>query len=79
VATSPDIGYAATLDDPAQGDGDTSGLGLVGFAILPHLDHPTMGEAVTKCYAEWDGDMIAYGLKDENIILIEGSNRIRML
>jgi dipeptidase E len=51
VAATPDIGYAASLDDRAQGDGDDAGLGFVGFAILPHLGHPTMGDAVMDCYS----------------------------
>lgn len=75
VAATPDIGYAASLDDPRQGDGDDTGLGLVGFAILPHLGHPSMGDAVLDCYSRWDDqdhDFPAFALTDDQVILIEG-------
>jgi Peptidase E len=78
VAATPDISYAAAIDDPGKGDGTEEGLGLVGFAILPHIDHPEMGEAAMACFTEWDHDLPVYGLRDENVILIEG-RRIRML
>jgi dipeptidase E len=81
VAATPDIGYAASLDDRAQGDGDDAGLGFVGFAILPHLGHPTMGEAVMNCYSRWDDEEYgapAFALTDDQVILIEGK-RMRVL
>jgi dipeptidase E len=81
VAATPDIGYAASLDDRAQGDGDDAGLGFVGFAILPHLSHPTMGDAVMDCYSRWDDEEYgapAFALTDDQVILIEGK-RMRVL
>ena len=78
VAATPDIGYADMIDDRAQGDGDDRGLGLVGFSILPHLDHPTMGDTVMRCFTDWSEPESVYGLKDSDVILIEGP-RIRML
>lgn len=80
VAVTPDIGYSGSIDDAAQGDGYTSGLGLVGFSILPHLDHPEMGEAAMNVYINWEWTWPGqvFGLKDPDIILIEGS-KIRLL
>jgi Peptidase E len=78
VAATPDIGYASSLDDPSQGDGITKGLGFVGFAILPHMGHPTMGEAVHDCYERWDSPERVFALTDDQVILIEGP-RIKIL
>jgi dipeptidase E len=78
VAATPDIGYAASLDDPLQGDGNDDGLGLVGFSILPHLGHPALGDAVMDCYSRWTRPENVFALTDSQVILIEGP-RIRIL
>lgn len=78
VAATADIGYADSLDDRSLGDGDDTGLGFVGFAILPHLGHPSMGDAVLKAYESWSGERNVFALEDDQVILIEG-HRIRVL
>lgn len=71
VVATPDIGYADKIDDRSLGDGDDTGLGFVGFSILPHVDHETMGEGVRRLLAEWTGGPV-FSLKDGQTIVIVG-------
>jgi dipeptidase E len=71
VAAAPDIGYAASLDDPRLGDGSNAGLGLVDFAILPHLHHPSMGEAVAAALSDWNNPLRVFAMADHQVFLVE--------
>ncbi len=53
VVATPDIGYAAALDDPSLGDGQNIGFGFVPYSILPHMDHETFGPKVMEQLASW--------------------------
>lgn len=78
VAATPDIGYADKIDDRSLGDGDDEGLGFVGFSILPHLDHPTMGAPVREQFENWKDDDPVFALDDGSAIVISGP-RIRVV
>jgi dipeptidase E len=77
VVTTPDIGYAEKIDNRTLGDGGDAGLGFVGFSILPHLDHESMGEAVRAQFDGWEGGPV-FGLNDGQVIVINGQ-KIRVL
>lgn len=77
VVATPDIGYAEEIDDRTLGDGDDTGLAFVGFSILPHMDHETMGPPVRRQFEAWDGGQV-FALKDGQAIVIR-DNRIEVL
>ena len=78
IVATPDIGYAEGADDRSLGDGDDAGLGLVDFAILPHMDHDGMGETVRNLYDSWAGAYRVIALNEDQAVLVEGS-RIRII
>jgi len=50
VVTCPDIAFAGAMDEPDKANLTTTrGLGLVDFAFIPHLDHPTLSKHVEVC------------------------------
>lgn len=76
VAATPDIMYAAALDDPSKADlgNDFSGLGLIDYAVIPHIDHIEYGEPCQKLYHR----MVEKGyevqpLKDDQVIYVKGN------
>lgn len=77
VVATPDIGYAEKIDDRTLGDGEDAALGFVGFSILPHLDHESMGEAVRAQFDGWEGGQV-FALTDGQAIVIDGQ-KIRVL
>jgi dipeptidase E len=77
VVATPDIGYADMIDDRTLGDGDDVGLSFVGFSILPHLDHESMGEGVRAQFDGWNGGQV-FALEDGQAIVIDGQ-KIRVL
>jgi dipeptidase E len=74
VVATPDIGYAAALDDPSLGDGDNKGFGFVSYSILPHMDHEGFGPKVMEQLRNWnpaDGDVRPMS-DGQVIILMDG-------
>ncbi len=54
--------------------GDDRALGLVGFSIFPHLDHPLLPENTLAAATTWAGglDCPAYAIDDETAIHVVG-------
>ena len=73
VVATPDIGYAALVDDPSKGGrhGDT-GLGFVDRPVLPHMDHAAFAPYVRKIADRFEeAGMPYYGLCDNEAVLID--------
>jgi dipeptidase E len=79
VVATPDISYAAGLDNPALGDGNNTGFAFVDYSILPHIDHESFGEQVRQLVADWketDGKVVP--MTDGQVIILE-NDRQRMV
>jgi dipeptidase E len=52
--------------------GDDRALGLVGFSIFPHLDHPGFDENTMACAERWAAEIAApaYAIDDETAIQV---------
>jgi len=70
MALTPKIGMDFA-DWPLPGGGDTA-LGVVDFAIFPHLDHPALPENTMKDAELWAADMgiVCYAIDDETAIKV---------
>lgn len=70
MVMAPNIGMDFT-SWPAPGGGDTT-LGVVDFAIFPHLDHPALPENTMKDAEEWAAKMSipCYAIDDETAIRV---------
>lgn len=73
VSATPDIAYAASVDDPSKGGAlGTMGLGFIDRPVLPHMDHPAFSQYVQAIADEFDAAGIAYyGLNDDEAILVD--------
>lgn len=74
VAATPDIMYAAALDDPSKADLKSfEGLNLLPYAVIPHMDHVDYGGACKSLYDR----MVEKGyrvqpLNDDQVIHVKG-------
>lgn len=70
MVMAPNIGMDFTTW-PMPGGGDKT-LGLVDFAIFPHLDHPALPENTMKDAEAWAAEMSApcYAIDDETAIRV---------
>lgn len=74
VATTPDISYAASLDDPSKASlNDFSGLNLLPYAVIPHMDHIDYGSVCTDLYNRMinEGNKVQ-PLNDDQVIYVKG-------
>jgi dipeptidase E len=74
VLAAPDIKYVELFDDPAKANlENTKSLGLVGFAILPHLGNPKYKELhdrVLNEYKDWPYPLVP--VSDDQFAVPEG-------
>lgn len=70
----PDIGYCALMDAPEKAPEleSYSGLGLVDFYVVPHLDNEEMGEGARKIIETYGDRLDLKVITDEQAILVEG-------
>lgn len=69
----PDIQYIHEMDDPKRASlTSTEGLGLVGFAILPHMHSPSMGDAANKVKSAYNCKETLHLLSDKQLIYVQG-------
>lgn len=75
VVTAPDISYIEPMDERgAVADGDTTGLNLVDFRVIPHLDHPFMGRAARLIASlERRQGHATHALKDAWTVVVNGA------
>ena len=68
---TPRIGEDFVQWRPPTGDGDAT-LGLVDFAIFPHLDHPDLPDNRMANAERWAADMAmaAYAIDDQTAIKV---------
>ncbi|MCS4089909.1 peptidase E [Rhizobium sp. BK176] len=73
VAATPDITYAASVDDPSKGDGnDNVGLGFIDRPVLPHMDHVAFAPYVCAIADAFDAAGTEYyGLDDNEAVVID--------
>lgn len=73
VAAAPVIGYCAQMDEPWKAPDltDYSGLNLVDFYVVPHLDHPEMGTAAQEIIEKYGNRMELKVINDEQAIFVE--------
>lgn len=74
VAATPDIGYAAVLDNRLKAVLESdAGLGLIDFAVLPHMDHPDFKDFVQTVYRSMSASSrMCLGLNDDQMVVVEG-------
>jgi dipeptidase E len=68
--------FGETYDDPQQPFVIAPGLGLVDFALLPHLDHPNHPESSTAKVARMAAAVPVplYGIDDATAIQVTGGS-----
>ncbi|MBY3150914.1 type 1 glutamine amidotransferase-like domain-containing protein [Rhizobium laguerreae] len=73
VSATPDIAYAASVDDPSKGGNlGTKGLAFIDRPVLPHMDHPAFSRYVQAIADEFDAAGIAYyGLNDDEAVFVD--------
>lgn len=74
MAMTPRIGREFVGWKPADA-GDDSALGVVGFSIFPHLDHPDISTNTMAAAEKWAAALgnPAYAIDDASAILVTGS------
>jgi dipeptidase E len=74
IVMSPDIGFIAPMDDRAKAQNlqATTGLGLIDFLFLPHVNSPmqAMADAADKIAREYSGHSPMIGLRDADIVYV---------
>lgn len=76
VVTCPDIGYSAEIDSVERAPElkDYTGLNLVDFYIVPHIDNEEMGPGAKRIVERYAHKMEMRVLRDDQAIWIEESN-----
>ena len=70
IIAAPDIAYISLMDEPEKAVLDnTNSFGLVDFDIIPHQDHPEMGQAAKDIYQQYPD---AYILNDDQAVIVDG-------
>lgn len=74
----PDIGYCAFMDAPEKAPEleSYSGLGLVDFYVVPHLDNEEMGEGARKIIETYGDRLDLKVITDEQAILVENDKAV---
>jgi dipeptidase E len=74
VVATPDIAYAASVDDPSKGAGVlTGGLSLIDRPVLPHFDHPDFSVHVRRIADGFDAVGTPYfALNDDEALVVDG-------
>lgn len=77
VIACPDIGYCSGMDSPEKAPEltDYTGLGLVDFYIVPHIDNEEMGEAAKKAVEEYHSRLDLEVITDKQVIQVEDGRR----
>ncbi|MCO6557916.1 MAG: Type 1 glutamine amidotransferase-like domain-containing protein [Bifidobacterium sp.] len=75
VVAAPDISYIEPMDERGVvADGDTAGLNLVDFRVIPHLDHPFMGRAARLIASlERQRGHVTHVLEDAWTVVVNGA------
>ncbi len=70
--TGPDISFIGSLDDPAKAElTDYSGLRLVDFLIMPHMDQEKFSEQAHAEIKKIKADIKVIGLNDDQALWIK--------
>jgi dipeptidase E len=72
---APHVGDAFVYGDPPATGDDGRALGLVDFAMFPHLDHPAMPDQSLAAAESWAATLPVpgYGIDDQTAIKVVGS------
>jgi dipeptidase E len=74
IVMSPDIGFIAPMDDRARAPDlkDTTGLGMIDFLFLPHVNSPmsAMALAAEKIARDYKGSIPLRGFEDSAIVYV---------
>lgn len=74
IVMGPDIAHVATMDDPAVAPElkATTGLGLIDFLFLPHVNSPmkNMAAAADQIARAYNGATPMMGFKDAEIVYV---------
>nr|WP_300307299.1 Type 1 glutamine amidotransferase-like domain-containing protein [uncultured Anaerostipes sp.] len=75
IVACPDIGYSAEIDsvEKAPDLKDYTGLNLVDFYLVPHIDNEGMGPGAKRIIEKYSDQMKMKVLRDDQAIWIEGS------
>lgn len=79
IVCCPDISYIDDLDDRSQAPdlSDTTGAGVVDFAIMPHMDDMRARPKIDQILTDWPADRPLVKLNDDEAIVLEdGSRRV---
>jgi dipeptidase E len=80
ILVSPDIDYISPMGDKSKAHlENTMGLNFIPFSFLPHVNHPTMGNAAEVIKLNYQNQKYPIiSLTDEQALYIDG-NRIEIL
>jgi dipeptidase E len=80
VVMCPTIDYIHDMDDPSEANlTDYSGLDLVPFNIMPHVDHPRFSETAKEGIRKYSNAQVPiFALRDSQAILIS-NNCVKVL
>ncbi len=80
IVMSPDIGFISIMDNQdIQGLNNHTGLNLIDFSFLPHLDHDEMGEDAHEIIEKYKNtDQTILALNDDQALYIN-ANIIRLI
>lgn len=81
IVTCSDVAFIDDLDERelAPQLTETTGAGLVAFAILPHVGHPRIGARVDEIRSAWSSPTPMVGLKDDEAIVVEPDGAWRIV
>ena len=73
IVTGPRIDFIGDMDDRnIAGLKDFTGLGLVPFLLLTHLDNPQYAALAQKIAAEHEAAELMIGLQDDQLVCVNG-------
>lgn len=74
VVAGPNIEYIKRMDseDPAPYLNGYTGMGMVDFNIVPHIDGPTLGESAADIMLHDDGTHTLVPIRDDQAVLVNG-------
>lgn len=72
IVMSPDIKFIRQMDDASRANlRDYTGLGVIDFMFLPHMDNPYMGRAAHKIAKAYKNANIR-ALYDDQLVYVDG-------
>ncbi|MEM9469263.1 MAG: Type 1 glutamine amidotransferase-like domain-containing protein [Pseudomonadota bacterium] len=74
IVMCPDINFIREMDEPKKARLETTkGLGLIDFAIMPHINQPKFNDIFVKTLEGSNKDKTIIGLRDDQALWVENN------